>query len=169
MPRAVEDDHDQILDVTAERPCDGPQVVLDGRVQIHGMFGRGADHELLHVEIGRVQQPALLRRREHGDRVRGAHGAEVRPLERIDGDVYCWIAAVAVLGMVSKAHLLADVQHRRLVALSLADDDGAVDRHAVHLAAHGFHRNLIGFVAVSLPHGVSAGNGSLLHHAQEIE
>ena len=46
-----------------------------------------ADDELLHVEVGRVQQPALLGRREHGDGVRRAGRAEVRAFERIDGDV----------------------------------------------------------------------------------
>ena len=34
----------------------------------------------------------------------------------------------------ANAHLLADVQHRRLVAFPFADDDGAVDRHAVEIA-----------------------------------
>ena len=42
------------------------------------------------------------------------------------------------------AYLLADEQHRRLVELALADDDGAVDRQLVELAPHGIDRRLVG-------------------------
>ena len=65
--------------------------------------------------------------------------------------------------------LLADVEHRRLVALAFADDDRAVDRHRVHLAAHGLDRRLIRQVAVALPHRVGTGDGRLLDHAEELE
>ena len=50
-------------------------------------FERRADDELLHVEVGRVQQAAVLRRGEHGDGVGRAGRAEVGAFERIDGDV----------------------------------------------------------------------------------
>ena len=43
--------------------------------------------------------------------------------------------AAAVVAVRRHADLLADVQHRRFVTLALADDDGAVDRDRVHLAA----------------------------------
>ena len=71
--------------------------------------------------------------------------------------------------MRADADLLADVEHRRLVALALADDDRAVDRHRVHLAPHRLDRHLVGLVPVALPHRVRAGDGRLLDDAQEVE
>jgi hypothetical protein len=45
--------------------------------------------------------------------------------------------------------LLADEQHRRLVALALADHHGAVDRQLVELAPHRVDRRLIGRLLVA--------------------
>ena len=77
--------------------------------------------------------------------------------------------AAAALERMRHAHLLADVQHRRLVALAFADDDRAVDRHRVHHAAHRFDRGLVGPMAIALAHRVRAGNGGLFDDAQEFE
>ena len=76
-----------------------------------------ADRDLVHVRVGRVQELAVLGHRDDRERVVEAVGAQVRPLQRIDGDVDLGRVGVAV------AHLLADVEHRRLVALTFADDD----------------------------------------------
>ena len=65
--------------------------------------------------------------------------------------------------------LLADVQHRRFVALAFADDDRAVDRHRVHRAAHRFDRRLIGPMTIALPHRVRARDGGLFDDAKELE
>ncbi len=114
-----------------------------------------------------MEQSAALRRGEHGQRVGRAGGAEVRPFERIDGDVD--LRDTASPHAVRHADLLADVEHRRLVALALADDDRAVDRHRVHLLPHGLDGHLVGLVAVALPHRVGAGDRRLLDDAQEVE
>ena len=100
---------------------------------------------------------------EDGDGVGRAGGAEVRALERVDGDVHLRGAGAAA------AHLLADVEHRRLVALALADDDRAVDRHGVHHLAHRFDGDLVGLVAVALPHRVPARNRGLFDHPEKLE
>ena len=47
----------------------------------------GPTIDLLHVDVGRVEQAAALGGGEHRDGVRRAGGAEVGALERIDGDV----------------------------------------------------------------------------------
>ena len=47
----------------------------------------GADHDLLHVDVGRVEQPAALGSGEHRDRAGAAGGAQVGALERVDRDV----------------------------------------------------------------------------------
>ena len=117
-----------------------------------------------------MQQAALLRRGEHGDGIRRAGRAEVRPFERIDRDVDLRErAAGRAAHRVRQADLLADVQHRRLVALAFADDDRAVDRHRVHHPAHRLDRDLVGLVPVALAHRVGAGNRRLFDDAQEFE
>ena len=87
VPRPVEHDHDQVLDAAAERLRDGAQVEPHRRVEIDDVARARADDQLLHVEVGRVQQPAAFRRREHGQRVGRAQRAQVGALERIDRDV----------------------------------------------------------------------------------
>jgi hypothetical protein len=63
----------------------------------------------------------------------------------------------------------ADIEHRRFVALTLADDDRPVDRHRVHHLAHRLDGNLIGLVAVALAHRVRARNRRLLDDAEKFE
>ncbi len=70
---------------------------------------------------------------------------------------------------VRHADLLADVEHRRLVALAFADDDAAVDRHGVHDAAHRLDGDLIRPLAVALAHGVGARDRSLFDDAEKLE
>ena len=52
--------------------------------------------------------------------------------------------------------LLADVEHRRLVALAFADDDCAVDGDGVHGVPHGLDGDVVGVFAVALAHGFGA-------------
>ena len=68
-----------------------------------------------------------------------------------------------------QADLLADVEHRRLVALAFADDDRPVDRHGVHHLAHRLDGDLVGLVPVALPHRVRARDGRLLDDAEKLE
>ena len=91
------------------------------------------------------------------------------PFERIDRDVDLGNAPLAVRRVLRHADLLADVQHRRLVALALADDDRAVDRHDVHVAAHRFDGHVVRLVAIALAHRVRARDRGLFDDAQEIE
>ena len=115
-----------------------------------------------------MQQAALLGRRQHRDRVGGSSRAQIRAFERIHGDVDFVPLAMAVSFFLSQPHLLTDVQHRRFVALALADDDRAVDRHRVHLAAHRFDGHLVGAMAITLAHRVGAGNGGLFGDAEKL-
>ena len=103
-----------------------------GASRLTAPFAARPDDQLLHVEIRRMQQPAALGRGEHGDGVRRAGGAQVRALQRIDGDVDRRQRAGS-RRLRRDADLLTDVEHRRLVALPFADHDGAVDRHAVQV------------------------------------
>ncbi len=67
-----------------------------------------------------------------------------------------------------EANLLADVQHRRFIALAFTDDDGAVNRDGVHFTAHRLDGHLVRSVAVALAHGVGAGHGGLFGDAKEL-
>ena len=87
VARPVEHDDDEILDVALEAAGDRVEVLGHRRVEADGILRARTDDELLHVEVGRMQQTAAFGGREHGDRVRRAGRAEVRALERIDGDV----------------------------------------------------------------------------------
>ena len=54
--------------------------------------------------------------------------------------------------LVVPADLLADEQHRRLVALALADDDRAGELDLVHRPAHRLDRGPVGVVLLAPPH-----------------
>src|SRR5207247_2747694 len=115
-----------------------------------------ADDDLVHVNVGRVQQAALFRRRQHGDGVRRAGRAEVRPFERIDGDVDLWVDLA--LGPAA-AERLADVEHRGLVALPLADHHRAAHLELVQLLAHRLYGDLIGVLPLAVTHRARGGDG----------
>ena len=164
----IEDDHHQILHAAAERLCDRAEVEAHGCVEIDDIPRAWTDNQLLHVDIRGMEQATALRRRQDRQRVGRARRAEVGALERIDGDVNLWIVA-AVRRLVRYPDLFADVEHRRFVALALADDDGPVDRHEVHLAAHRFHRHVIRFVSIALAHRRGARDGCLFDDAKEVQ
>ncbi len=112
-------------------------VVLGRRIEIDDALRiAGADRDLLHIDVGRMQQRAAIGHGDGGDRARHVLGAERGAFERIDRDIDLRAALVA--------DLLADEQHGRLVELALADHHGAVDRQLVELAAHGVDRGLVG-------------------------
>src|SRR5690606_4609500 len=69
----------------------------------------------------------------------------------------------------AKANLFADIEHRRLVAFTLTDNDGALDRQAVQLGAHRVHRCLIGIVLVAAPTQSRGCHRSPLCHANKFE
>ncbi len=98
-----------------------------------------------------MQQAAALGCRHHGNGVGLPHRAQVGALERIHGDVDFVGCAADPVRLLRETDLLADVEHRRLVALAFADHDGAVDGDGVHLLAHGLDGHLIGQVPFALP------------------
>ena len=68
-----------------------------------------------------------------------------------------------------RAHLLADVEHRRLVALALADHHRAVDVERVERLAHGVDRGLVGLVLVAAAHQPRRGDGGRLGDAHDFQ
>ncbi len=85
----------------------------------------------------------------------------VVPFERIEGDVD--------LRPGLGADLLADIEHRRLVALALADHHRAVDRQCVQLAPHRIDRRLVGGVLVAPATQPARGHRRALGHPRQLE
>ena len=69
----------------------------------------------------------------------------------------------------ARADLLADVQHRRLVALALADHDRAVNRQLVERGAHRFDRGGVGGLLVAAPDQLGRGDRRGLGDADHFE
>ena len=119
------------------------------------------DRDLLHVDVGRMQQRAAIGHRHGRDRARHVLGAQRGAFERVDGDVD--------LGAGVQADLLADEEHRRLVALALADHDGALDRQPVELAAHRIDRGLVGALLVAVAAQPRRRHRRALRHPDDFE
>src|SRR5204863_9547925 len=115
---AVEHRDGQLMDVAVERLGHALQVLFDGRGEVHRFGGGRPDDDFVHVDVGRVEEAAFFGCRNDGDRVRGTGRTEVRPFEGIDGDVDF---RINLAFRPSAPEGLADVEHGRLVALSLAD------------------------------------------------
>ena len=120
-----------------------------------------ADGDLVHVGVGRGEEAALLRHGEHGERVGAAGRADRGALQRVERDIEA--------GALAGADRLADVEHRGLVPLALADHHGAGDIERVEAAPHGVDGGLVRghLVAPADQPGRRAGRG--LRHAHRIQ
>src|SRR5260370_40195351 len=147
MARTVEDDDDQILDVAVEPLGDGFEIVGDGGIEVDRTLAGRTNYNFFHVQIGSVQQSALLTRGQNGDGAGGPSSAKISALERIYGDVDFREQSFGRVG--SQANLFADVKHGSFVRFAFADDDGAVHLHRVHRFAHGLDGDFVSLVAVS--------------------
>jgi hypothetical protein len=164
VARPVEDHDRDVDDLPAERVGDPVEVVGRALADVDLAGHDGPDAELLEVRVWGVGEAALLRRGEDRDRVALAVGHEVRALERIDRDV-----DLGDVVLVVPADLLADEQHRRLVALALTDDDRAGELDLVHRPAHRLDRRPVGLVLLASPHETGRGQRRGLRHANHLE
>src|SRR5215471_2787983 len=87
MSWPVQYDHHEIIHAALEPPRNGLQILLHGRIEIHGAFRCRTHNDLLHVAIGSVEQSTMLGSREHRDRSRPAGRAEIRAFQWIYGDI----------------------------------------------------------------------------------
>ena len=71
--------------------------------------------------------------------------------------------------VVAVADLLADVEHRRLVALTLADDDAPTDVHVAKRAAHRLDGGAVGAVAIAETDEACGGQRRRLGDANDFE
>ena len=124
------------------------------------------DAQLLEVRVGGMGQAAGFRGGEDRDRARLAVGHEVRALQRIDRDVHP--RHVVAIG-AGPPDAFADVQHRRLVALPLTDDDAAGEVDLVHRLAHRLGRRRVGLVLGAAAHEPGRFDGRRLGHPDHLE
>ena len=136
-----------------------PRALGDG---VHVFGGRGVevdgscgdvrpDGDLVHVDIGGVQKRSPRPHRDHREGIGHGLGAEGGAFERVEGDID--------LLALSGAHALADIEHRGLVALALADDHPAPDVEAVELGPHGIDRGLVGIGLGAASDQIGGGDG----------
>src|SRR5205085_6652011 len=71
--------------------------------------------------------------------------------------------------LLALADVLAAEEHRGPVGLALAPDDATAHRHGVHRLAHRLDRDVVGVLAVALPHRPRSGDCRRLAHAQEVQ
>ena len=76
VARAVEHHHGELVHLAAEAARDRAQVLAHRGIEIDQMLRARPDDELLHVDVGRMQQAAALGGGEHGDGVGLAGGAQ---------------------------------------------------------------------------------------------
>ena len=130
--------------------------------QIDDAFGiAGADRQLVHIGIGRVQQAALFRRRQHRKRIRPGLGG--------DGGAFQGIKRDVDLRAFADPDLFADIQHRRFVTLAFADHHGAVHIERVERLAHRFDRGGISRFLVPAPDQLRRCNCRRFGHAHQFQ
>ena len=117
--------------------------------------------DLVHIGVGRIQQRALRRPGHHRQGVGLRLGRQGRAFQRIEGDVD--------LGPLPRADLLADVEHRRFIALAFADDDLAIDVQLVQGVTHRVDGGLVGGHLVATPQHRPRGDGGGFGHANGVQ
>ncbi len=90
-----------------------------------------------------MQEAAGLGHGDHRQGVVHGLGGERGAFQRIERD----IDLVAFAG----PHLLADIEHRRLVAFAFADHHGGIHVDGVEGVAHGIDRHLVGVFLAAAP------------------
>ena len=166
VPRTLEDDDRDVADLASEGLGDPPQVLGRADPDVDMAGGDRPHAQLLEVRVGSVGQAAGLRRGEDRDRPGLPVGDEVGALQGIDRDVHPrHVVAVAI----GPPDAFADVQHRRLVPLALADDDPPGEVDLVHRPAHRLGRRGIRLVLGSAAHEPGRCDGRRLGHADHLE
>ncbi len=143
VARAIEDHGGQIAHLDPLGLGDGGEVVRGAPADVDRAAGLGADGDLVHVGVGGVEELAVLGHRDHGQRVGRPVRDQVRPLQGIDGDVDLRRVGGAV------PDRLADVEHRRLVALPFADDDPAAQVHEAERLSHRLRGRAVGALPIA--------------------
>ena len=157
MARAVEHAGGHFRDrhalVLSER-CD---VLGRGRIKAdNAVRVARADGDLVHIGVRRVQQAAARGDGQDGEGIGHRLGGQRRAFERIERNVD--------LRPVIGADFLADIEHRRFVALAFADDDAALEVDGIEGRAHRINCSSIRLFFVAAADFLGRRNGCELGH-----
>jgi len=161
LPVAVQDDDDQVAGMQPLRLRDPAQVPVHRHLDVDHAPGPAAHHQLLHVVDVGGEHRAALGQGDHGQRAGLALGGEAGAVDRVHGHVH--------LGLHAVADLLAEVQHRRLVLLTLPDHDGPEHVHGGQRRAHRVHGALVQVFMVAPALQRRGRERRLLGHPQQLE
>ena len=146
MARPVKHADDNVARLNPFGGCDCLDVFGRALGEVDDPFGIAwADRQLVHIDVGRVEQVAFLGHGQHGERIGSGLGGDRGAFQRIERDVDLGA------GALGRADLFADIEHRRFVALALADHYGSVHRQLVERGAHRFDRSMVGSLLIAAP------------------
>src|SRR5690625_3810154 len=159
MAGTIENHHRQVLQPTVQAHRHRPQVRRGrpGEVNLAGC--RRANYQLLHVGVGGLEEAAFLCQSDHRHRVVDHAGGDAGSLYGVDGDVH------RPVPLAAQSHPLAYVEHGRLVAFALANDDLTVDVQLVQHLPHRVSARLVDQVRVALSRHAAGRYGGLLGDA----
>ena len=164
MPRAIEHADDDIRRGHALGFCHCLHILGRRLGEIDNPLGiTGSDRQLVHIDVGRIEQAAFRSRCEHGQGVRACLGSDGGTFERVERDVDFGALARRA------TDLLSDEKHRRFVAFTLADHNRAVHVECVERLAHGFHRGGVCRLLVAAADQLGSGDGRRFGHADHFE
>src|SRR6478736_2516918 len=174
--------HDGTRDVTVDDVADAGTGVADllGEVVVartvqhdDGDVGRGlplglgdapdvlGDREPDVDDVGRVGHRAAVGDGHDGDGVVHALGGQRGAVDRVDGDVD--------LGAGAVTDLLAVEEHRRVVLLTLPDDDDPAHADGRDHRAHGLDGGTVCLVLLAAADPTASGHGCRLGHPDQLE
>ena len=160
MAAAVHDHDHQIGDCDTETPAEDIDVLSGALADINLAFGSRGCGQLLHVEVGSVEQAASLRSCQHSHRAALAVGTEIGALAGINREIHSRAG--------STANFLADVKHRSFVTLTLTDHDSALHIDLAHALAHGLDSSRVSFILETFTGELSGCDGGLLDDLEDF-
>ena len=168
VPGSVEYHDDQVLDIAVQRICNDAEVVFRRGIEIKSFPARllvphhlRTDDQFIQIDVGRVPETACFGHRHHRNRSELVLCCKIRALEWIDRDID--------LGTLPGSDLLADIEHRRLIPLALADDDLTIDIEPRQHSAHRLDRGIVRGMPVPETDPSCRSDRSSLGHLQELQ
>ncbi|MNS61041.1 hypothetical protein D3C72_940570 [compost metagenome] len=161
MTRLGQGDDGQAGERLAERLGHGLEVQLQGLIEIDGALGTRTHDQLLHVHVGSLEEGALVAHGQHGQGIGLPHGGHAGALYGVDRDVH----GVAL----TRAHLLADVEHGGFVDLAFAYHNLAIDLDLIEDVTHGRNGRAIGDILVTTSEPLVASQCSRFRHSGKFD
>ena len=152
---AIHHNNGELADGKAEALAEDLDVFGGRLTDVHLAFGGRGCSQLLHVEVGSVEQTTPVGSGQNGHGSTLIVGTEVGAFAGINSEVNA--------GAGATADFLTDVEHGSFVALSLTDHDAALHLDLAHALTHGLHSSSVSFVLLPETGEFSGRDGRLLN------